>query len=300
MRTTRILLKQFIAIAICGIIYLSIFCCSKSPTESKTWVDSGSWYETGFEWPHDGNPYESEHFIVYSDAASEESRQILAEIGEELFIDLKEQFNITDDAIFVYPQGQQKIHIYTYKLRYQEEWGGWGYYGGFIIWSLDHPQRGGSGPAELNNYRSVTKHSIMYVIESLIKGSNNPNLVDVWITEGIAEMVAGGTSGGEIEDLAKFNELVSTYGTLNPIAMHQRWYPDDIDIIFYYYYPMFQLAITYLLDEEGHGKTMEDLKNLFLDVKDGLAFETSFENRFGIGLADYEEQFFTLMSNYLN
>jgi hypothetical protein len=282
------------------IIYLSISCCSESPTESKTWVDSGSWYETGNEWPHDGNPYESEHFIVYSDAASEESRQILAEIGEELFIDLKEQFNITDDAIFIYPDGRQKIHIYAYKDRYQEEWGGWGYYGGFIIWSLDHPRRGGSGPAELNNYKSVVKHELMHIIESLIKGDNDPNLVDVWITEGIAEMVAGGTSGGEITDLAKFNDLLSTYGPLNPIAMHQYRYPDDINIIFYYYYPMFQLAITYLLDAEGHGKTMEDLKNLFFDARDGVDFEDSFENHFGISLIQYEEQFFNLMRNYLN
>jgi hypothetical protein len=263
-------------------------------------VDRGSWYETGFEWPHDGNPYESEHFIVYSDAASEESRQVLAEIGEELFIDLKEQFNISDDSIFIYPAGREKIHIYTYKLRYQEEWGGWGYYGGFIIWSLDHPTRGGTDPDALAMYKAVAKHELMHVVESLIKGSNDPNLVDVWITEGIAETVAEGTSGGEINDLEKFNDLVTTYGPLNPIAMHQYRYPDDIWTIFYYYYPMFQLAVTYLLDEEGHGKNMEDLKNLFIDAKVGIDFETSFENRFGISLIEYEEQFFDLMRNYLN
>ena len=54
-------------------------------------VDSGSWYAAGFRWPHDGHPYQSEHFTVYSDGASQQARRSLAEIGEELLTELKER-----------------------------------------------------------------------------------------------------------------------------------------------------------------------------------------------------------------
>ncbi len=137
-----------------------------------------------------------------------------------------------------------------------------------------------------------------HVVESLLKGDDDPGLVDVWITEGLAEHVSGGTAGGNITDLAKMNQLLTEYGSLNPIKMHSYNYP-DIELIAYYYYPMFQLAVQYLLDENGYGKTMNDFKNLFLDVRDGIAFSTSFENRFEMSLLDYEEQFFDLMNDYL-
>ena len=144
-------------------------------------------------------------------------------------------------------------------------------------------------------------HEIMHVVESLLKGDNDTNLVDVWITEGLAEAVSGGTSGGSVTDLTKMNELRQEYGSLNPIAMHRYAYPDpDIELVgYYYYYPMFQLAVEYLVDEHGHGKTMNDFLNLFLDVRNGVAFPTAFENRLGMSLSEYENRFFDLMTDYL-
>ena len=54
-----------------------------------------------------------------------------------------------------------------------------------------------------------------------------------------------------------------------------------------------------LVDINGHAKTFNDLKNLFLDVTAGVAFPTAFENRFEISLWEYEKQFFDLMNDYL-
>lgn len=45
---------------------------------------------------------------------------------------------------------------------------------------------------------------------------------------------------------------------------------------------------------------MHALSDLFLDARDAMLFLTVFENRFGIGLTEYEEQFFDLMNNYLD
>jgi len=263
-------------------------------------VDGGSWYVTGFRWAHDGNPYESANFLVYSDAASQHARQKLAEIGEEVLAELQDQFGASSPELLVFPPRQHKIHIYTYKNHFPTEWGGWAYYGGLLIYSLDHKERGQAGHTALDMYVPVVKHEVMHVIESLLKASGNPNLVDVWLTEGLGEYVSGGTAGGSIASRAKFDEVIATYGRLNPIAMHQYRYPDTDGVIYNYYYPMFELAVTYLFDERGRGATLEALRDLMLDVRDGVVFSAAFESRFGISLAQYEEQFFDLMTEYLN
>jgi hypothetical protein len=64
--------------------------------------------------PHDGDPYESRRFIVYSDAASQDARQTVAEIGEALLTELTAEFGIPGDEVFRFPPGQDKIHIYAY------------------------------------------------------------------------------------------------------------------------------------------------------------------------------------------
>jgi hypothetical protein len=262
-------------------------------------VDSGSWYRTGFRWPHDGNPYESPNFIVYSDGASLEARQKLAEIGEELLDVLKADFGITSDTLFHFPPGQSKIHVFAYKNHTPMDWGGWGYFGGLMIFSLDHEMRTQWGHTELQNYTRVVKHELMHAVESLLKGSDNPNLVDVWLTEGVAEYVAGGTQSiSSVTTLAQLEELVATFGELNPIAMHQYRYP-DIPGVGAYYYVMFELAVKYLLDSAGGGQTKPSIRDIFLDARGGVAFAASFENRLGISLQDYEDQFFDRVRGYL-
>jgi len=262
-------------------------------------IGSGSWYVTGFEWPHDGNPLVSDNFVIYSDGAGEDARQALAQLAEETLSDIKIQFAIDNNDIFLFPPGQEKIDIYAYKNRYPSDWGGWGYYGGLLIFSLDHPERTSFGHTEPEIYNPTLKHEIMHVVESLLKASNDPNLVDVWLTEGLAEAVSGGTAGGSITDLQKFTELRNQYGSLNPIAMHRYEYPDVELIAYYYYYPMFQLAVEYLVDANGYGGTINDVKNLLMDVRNGVPFPTAFQNRFGMSLSEYESQFFDRMTAYL-
>lgn len=297
MRNTRVKMASSLFL----FVSLLVMSCGGSSGDSNTttMVDAGSWYVTGFTWPHDGNPFESANFTIYSDAASEDSRQALAQLAEETLDEIKVSFEIENNDIFLFPQGQEGIDIYTYKNHFPQSWGGWAYYGGLLIFSLDHPERTSFGHTAPHIYIPTLKHEIMHVVESLLKASNNPNLVDVWLTEGLAEVVSGGTAGGSITDLAKMNALIQEYGSLNPIAMHQYNYPDVELIAYYYYYPMFQLAVEYLIDVNGHGRTLNDVKELLLDVRNGVPFPTAFNNRFGISVAQYESQFFNLMNNYL-
>jgi hypothetical protein len=284
------------ATLLAGLAFLFLPGCEDTVTDPTDMVDSGSWYRTGFRWPHDGSPYESEHFIVYSDAASLEARQKVAEIGEELLVSLTEDFEISGDTQFVWPPGQSKIHIYTYKDHFEQGWGGWGYYGGLLIYSLDHPIR----DTELGNYTRVVKHELMHAIEGLLKGSDNPHLVDVWLTEGIAEYVAGGTQSiSSVSTLAELEELVATFGELNPIAMHQYAYP-DIPGVGAYYYVMFELAVKYLLDPVGGGQAKASIRDIYIDARNGVPFATSFEANLGHNLQEFEDEFFELVRGYLS
>jgi len=281
-------------------IGLSILGCGNDPAGPSPMVDSGSWYVTGFRWPHDGKPYQSANFTIYSDAASEEARRSLAQMAEDALVSVRSQLGITGDPSYRFPPGQQKIHIYAYKNHYPRAFGGYAYWGGFLIYSLDHPERSQEGHTAPTKYEPVVQHELMHVIESLFRGNFDPNTVDAWLTEGIAELVSGGTGGGRIADKAKFNQLVATYGQVNPIAMHR--YPDFPStpiVVVDYAYPMFHLAATYLFDPQGHGASLQDLLDLYLDLRAGVVFTTAFENRFGMRLADFEAQFFTLMNDYL-
>ena len=186
-------------------------------------VNSGSWYVSGFEWPHDGEPYESDNVTIYSDSAGDEARQELAALAEEVLSELKELFEIQGNDIFLYPPGQDKIEIYAYKSYFPRSWGGWGYYGGLLIFSLDHQGRQEFGHTEPEIYIPTLTHEMMHVVESLLKGDGDPGLVDVWLTEGLAEAVSGGTAGGSITDLDKMNELRQEYGRSWP-AFHVTRY----------------------------------------------------------------------------
>jgi len=286
--------------ACCGfVLLLGLAACGGSSTAPPQMVDSGSWYRTGYRWPHDGDPYESEHFIVCSDAASLDARVQVATIGEELLASLRQDFDIGSDTLFRFPAGQSKIHIYAYKDHYEPDWGGRAYYGGVMIYSLDNPRRASAGNTQLQVYRGVVKHELMHAIQFLLQGSDDPNLADAWLTEGIAEYVSGGTAGGSIHDLARLDSLIDKYGALNPIAMHQYHYPDVELIAYNYYYPMFELAVTYLVDPSGAGGAKSSIRDIFLDVGKGIPFPTAFEDRLGIGLAEYEDQFFDRIRAFL-
>ena len=296
-----ILMRRIVMIAILAASIHFLGCGGGSSYDSGNggMVPRGSWYVTGFQWPHDGNPWESEHFVIYSDGAGEEARMALAQLAEDALLDIEALLAIDSDDILSFPPGQTKIDIYAYKNHYPSAWGGWAYYGGLLIFSPDHPERTSFGHTEPEIYIPTLRHEVTHVVESLLKASNNPALVDVWFTEGLAEAMSGGTAGGRITDLQTFLELRNRYGSLNPVAMRRYEYPDIPNIAYEYYYPMFQLAVEYLVDPYGFGGTMEDVRNLLLDVRNGVPFPDAFRSRFGMSITEYENRFFDLMNAYL-
>jgi hypothetical protein len=62
---------------------------------------------------------------------------------------------------------------------------------------------------------------------------------------------------------------------------------------------MFQPAVEYLLDDDGLDRSLDDIRNLIIDVSDGATFAAAFDRHMGMALNDCEAQFFGLMDEYL-
>jgi hypothetical protein len=262
------------------------------PVAPEDMVASGSWYARE-AWPHDGQPYESAHFVVYSDAAAPDAREATAEIAENLWSDLLIRFDV-DEAELVFPAGRDRIDIYVYKNRYPERWGMRAYQAGLIAWSLDHDRRS----TDRDGYAPVVEHELVHVLETLLKGRDSTiePMVDTWFSEGLAEAVAGGTSGGPVRGRDQLSNLLAAHDGQNPIALKRdSMYEADND----FHYPMFQLAVEYLLDPQGGGRSLEDARDLFLDMADGTTFEEAFGRHMGMPLDRYEAEFFALVDGYL-
>jgi uncharacterized protein YPO0396 len=63
---------------------------------------------------------------------------------------------------------------------------------------------------------------------------------------------------------------------------------------------VFELAVRYLLDPLGLGGEKTDIRDTYLDAREGATFATRFEQRFGISLEDFEAESFERVRAYLN
>jgi hypothetical protein len=255
-------------------------------------VKAGSWYVIE-PWPHDGHPYETSNFVVFSDAASDQAKREAGDMAERLWAELLSEFSVQREMLH-YPAGRDAIDLYLYQDYYVPDWGGRAYYGGLFMWSPDHERRS-SDPGD---YAAVMQHELVHVIQFLIMGRQSLPF-DVWFTEGLAEAAVGGTSAGAIRGLDRLNALTAEYGTVNPISIKGYSQITSPDAGFRFYYPMFELANEYLLADGGLGRSAADARDVLIDVADGVSFASAFETHMGISLADYQDEFFSRMDSYL-
>ena len=164
----RIVDRRILPIVIGSVLLLLVAsgCSDSSPTsvpvEPADMVDSGSWYAKE-RWPHDGSPYETEHFVVYSDGASLAARQRLAALAEEVYVEVIDEMSVDPDTTFRFPADQDKIDLYANKYNIPD-WGGGarGYYAGVIIWSFDH--EASREATDVRTVRTTLKHELIHVV----------------------------------------------------------------------------------------------------------------------------------------
>lgn len=281
---------------------------ASSPEETPAptqMVDGGSWYVRE-QWPHDGVTVESADFIVYSDGASLESRRRLADLAEQVLAEVIDEMGIDPSTMFRFPPGQDKIDIYAYRYHVLEGGGARGYYAGMIFPSLDN--EAGNESTDIRAVRINMKHELVHVVEALLKGrfvgdvpADDPSRMPVWFSEGTAEALSGRTVRGAPRTLDEVGGLIAEFGRINPISWKVDLPPSDavLNAYAYYYYPMANLAVQYLLDPRGLGRSPKDLAAVMLDLGNGVSFADSFEQHFGITESDYETQFFDRIDAYL-
>jgi hypothetical protein len=143
------------------------------------------------------------------------------------------------------------------------------------------------------------EHELVHVIQYLIVGQGPLNTrAEAWFLEGLAEAMVGGTSGGAIRGLDQLNRLTERYGWVSPVSF-KSYTQITPEAGYRFDYPMFQLAVEYLMADEGLGRSAPDARVVFLDIAHGATFQTAFEAHMGIGPRAYEHEFFNRMGTYL-
>jgi hypothetical protein len=266
----------------------------------------GSWSAAGLAFGHDGHPYRSDNFVVYSGFSITRERQYVAEELEDCFVELQAALNVTAGD-FQYPGTGTDIDVLT--LRYQGNdvlWTGQSYRYGLVVHAPDSPRYVQEGYTR-SLYRQLLKHELTHVTEYLLIGTaGDYTATEKWLHEGIATYLAG-TPPNRI----MFSHQVSAWQTAmsnfpgggNPISI-ETWadfpeqFANDAQVLGQYYL-LFDLAVRYLVDPNGLGRSVEDIKSIYLDIRNGDSFVVAFENRMGLSVDEYEATFFNLVMEYL-
>jgi hypothetical protein len=259
---------------------------------------------------HDDRILESNNFLTFSDASSDDAKVIYSKMAEEAFYEIKQAFGIgSSEELGIFSNDSHtKITIFSDKLLNHDQMS---FPLGFLLYGLDSPffsEWFDGDAARLREwFRIEVKHETTHVMHWLFGLDWNPGLSwlwrwgrtwpEFWFSEGIAEYVSGGAFQ-PIENMEQVNYWLQNPDHINPVSiLRSNSSPVDISRIGEYY-PMFGLAVRYLLDENGLGKTLLDVKAMYQDMLITESFRTSFETYMGITVEYYEENFFVLIADF--
>lgn len=268
-------------------------CSGENAVNPTDEITEGSWVTySPYDWTHDGNPYTSTYCIVYSDGVSSEMKILAGEFADRIFLEILDQFNFENNNDLMYPPGYNKIDVYI--NRHHQESMAAAYWGSIFITVRN-------SVLDTTRYRYLFKHELTHAFEFLIEGTVNLG-TDVWFREGVAVNI--GSNGGwnylrNVDSLNSWRDRNSSFPNGgNPISIHQ-WedFPEGSDITGYY--TVFDLVIQYLLDSNGFGKSLQNILDLFYQIRNGTPFLTAFQNNFEISLVDFENDIFNRLESYL-
>jgi hypothetical protein len=252
------------------------------------------------EIPHDDRIYETTNFLVFSDASSDDIKIDFAEKAEKALREVMYAFDIKNPAELGICDQSSKITIYTEKIPRHSQLS---FPYGFLLHGKDSEIYYHWPPELKARFYKEVKHETVHVVQFLLGVLPNPEHrerePDRWFNEGLAETLSGGFFI-PITTKAEFEEWKRIQGHVNPISIH-RW--SDLPIPASRvgeYYPMFGVAVRYLIDPDGLGTSLADVKEMLITLSgNDTDFVTAFEKHFGIGLEDYEKTFFDRVDAYL-
>lgn len=271
---------------------------------SIQWTQGFEFRTSSQTFSHDDRILETPNVLVFSDGSPDDAKVVLAAMAEECLHEIMESFDIpsTEELGIVRNEPDTKLTIYS-NSTLQHTQIAYSFRFGFIAHGIDT----GVYPAP-DRLRQVVKHELMHVFRMLVddrlaasESSGHIWILETWFEEGLAEHVAGG-SWYPIRTLGDLEEWRAHPDHTNPISIHD-WGHFSESVIErsngFEYYPMFDLAVRYLLDERGMGRKFSDVMALFLDMEAGHSFLSAFQRRMGISVEAFEEGFFERMAEYL-
>jgi len=311
MKKSAILVRSTVCFPLFVLFYIFVFYCSNhSPVDTGNsaspdinfeycWTSDIMFSLVGVAIPHDNRILETPNFLVFSDASDDAIKLKFAQIAEESLSEITEAFEISSREDLGIRNSENKIKIFSNKQLLNTEQRASPI--GFILFSLESPYWTEHPELEMSfdKYKRMVKHETMHVVTHKfgLVGEYGHRFPDLWFNEGIAEHISGGAS----DAFTTFEEVIQwrqfEFNT-NPVSIHD-WSDFPNRQYFGEYYPMFGLAVRYLLDEKGHGKTYSDVKNMFYDMLTTENFSVSFEKFMGFSLDYYEEHFFSMIENLL-
>jgi hypothetical protein len=240
---------------------------------------------------HDNKILETNHFLIFSNASTDDNKVIFAKIAEEHLLDLINWFNISYADLRINPDDKDtKLKIYAHTNTNQPgAWSGVKNYG--ILFSAY------GSPGWISN---GLKHELTHIVQLLIIGPENciGSFPPPWFTEGIAEYFGRNVSScpSPIDNLSELNGWKQTHK--NPVSIIE--YSDMGESRWCEYYTMFGLALNYLLDPTGGNINCEQVKQLYKDIAVNKNFNLSFEQNFNISVTEFENDLYDLLTNYLS
>lgn len=288
-------LGWFLRMIIFIILFAIVISCTDEeieniPQKPESRVE-GSWVKySPYKWEHDGDPYFGEYCIVFSDGCPQSMKEEAGNLADNKYLDILQLFNFSDLEDLRYPTERKTIDVYI-NVSHPENIAA-AYWGSIFI-----TVRGTDINTDIYEY--LFKHELTHVFEFLIEGTVNL-AGEMWFTEGIAIVGGGGLNRiRTVEDLDSWISRNDNYPNKgNPITI-KKWedYPAGSDKSGYY--TIFEVVMKYMLDTQGLGCSIQDVLQLFYDLRSGINFNESFQKNFGITVDLLEEEIFDRLRNYL-
>ncbi|MFC1726137.1 hypothetical protein ACFL4T_10960 [candidate division KSB1 bacterium] len=247
---------------------------------------------------HDNRILETDHYLIFSDASSDDVKIRFAKMAEETLYEVFQAFNIQSgrEVGIIESNRFTKPTIFS-NVNTSFPYGGFAFNAGYVYYAFDSQTYLQASGSLREIYRPDLKHETVHLISFLVGLDNLPNLwPDVWFSEGIAVYISNNRP--PVANIQELNEWRQIPGNENPLTVKdfnnyptqgRRWYN------------MFGTAVKYLLDEKGHGKTFTDVLEMYRYMASSRAgFAAAFEMYMGMSVQYYEDNFWDLITGFLN
>lgn len=272
--------------------------CYEGPFEAP-WLSAYDyglefWDPAGGRLTNDNRVLETGHLLIYSDASEDWAKIEMGRTGENALALIMGRFQVIPEEIGIVDL-YSKIEVYSMR-RVSANSGTRADINGFVNWAHDTT----NSWIEPDDIVRTGTHECTHTVQFRLGGAYS--VVWCWFTEGLAEHL----SGGVFPSVACWPEVEAFQNQANSVNPLTIRYIDDIpnyDINpgakAELYYPLFGLAVRWLLDPDGHGKTCIDVKQMFRDIAGGTGFEEAFQTRMGISQDYFRDHFYGLMREFL-